>query len=108
MVPTATIFERPPGGFALPPVHPGRTLAAEIAMRGLTPHALALRLRVPANRISEIVAGRRAISAETALRLGRYFGTGAAFWVNLQSQFDLATAERELGAQIAKEVEQAL
>jgi addiction module HigA family antidote len=88
-------------------VHPGRTLAAEIAARGLTAHALALKLRVPANRLSEIVSEKRGISAETALRLGRYFGTGAAFWMALQSQYDLATAERELGEQIAKEVEQA-
>lgn len=97
----------PPGGFPLPPVHPGRTLSAEIEARELTPHALALKLRVPANRISEIIAGRRGISAETALRLGRYFGTGPSFWVTLQSQYDLAVAERDLGGRIAAEVEQA-
>ena len=66
-----------------------------------------MKLRVPANRISEIIAGKRGISAETALRLGRYFRTGAAFWINLQSQYDLASAERELGARIAAEVEEA-
>ncbi len=70
------IFEYP-GGVALPPVHPGHTLAAELAARGLTAGALALKLRVPANRLSDIVRGRRAISPETALRLGRYFGTSA-------------------------------
>lgn len=101
------IFSSPPGGFPLAAVHPGKTLDAELAARGLTAHALSLKLRVPANRISEIVAGKRSISAETALRLGRYFGTGAAFWANLQSQYDLAVAERELGDQIATEVEQA-
>jgi addiction module HigA family antidote len=101
------IYESPHGGFRLPPVHPGETLAAELAARAMTPHALALKLRVPANRISDIVGGRRAITAETALRLGRYFGTGAAFWVNLQSQYDLALAERELGERIAAEVEEA-
>jgi addiction module HigA family antidote len=101
------ITPSPPGGFVLPPVHPGRTLAGELEARGLTAHALALKLRVPANRISEIVAGKRGVSAETALRLGRYFGTGAAFWVSLQSKYELALAEQQLGAQISAEVEQA-
>jgi antitoxin HigA-1 len=87
------------------PIHPGRTLAGELMARGLTGRALALKLRVSANRISEIIAGRRAISPETALRLGRYFGTGARFWINLQSQYDLALAERALGKRIAAEVE---
>lgn len=100
------VFEMPVGGFRLPPVHPGKTLAAELAARGLSAHALALKLRVPANRISEIVAGNRAISPETALRLGRFFATGAVFWLNLQSQYDLAVAEAELGKRIAAEVEQ--
>ena len=86
-------------------MHPGKTLADELEARGLSAHALALKLRVPANRISEIVAGKRGISPETALRLGRYFGTGAVFWINLQGQYDLATAEAELGERIAAEVE---
>jgi addiction module HigA family antidote len=98
------IFEYP-GGLELPPVHPGRTLAAELAARGLTANALALKLRVPANRLSDIVRGHRAISPETALRLGRYFGTGAAFWMNLQANYDLALARQELGATIDREVE---
>ena len=101
------LHDAPPGGFMLPPVHPGTTLTAELVARGLTAHALALKLRVPANRISEIIAGKRGISAETALRLGRYFGTGAAFWLNLQSQYELAIAERELGSRIAAEVDAA-
>jgi addiction module HigA family antidote len=100
-------FAAPPGGFSLSPVHPGLTLAAELAARGMTAHALALKLQVPANRISSIVAGTRGISAETALRLGRYLGTGAAFWMNLQSHYDLAVAEKELGDRIASEVEKA-
>jgi addiction module HigA family antidote len=91
----------------LAPVHPGRTLAAELAARKLTANALALKLRVPSNRLSEIIRGQRSISPETALRLGRYFGTGAAFWVNLQAQYDLAIAEQEFGAQIVREVETA-
>ena len=104
---SSEIFASPPGGFALQPVHPGTTLAAELAARNLTAHALALKLRVPANRITEIIAGKRGISAETALRLGRYFKTGGAFWVNLQGQYDLAVAERALGSRIAAEVEEA-
>lgn len=101
------IHSSPAGGFRLPAVHPGATLAAELAARDVTPHALALKLRVPANRVSEIIAGKRGISAETALRLGRYFGTGATFWANLQSQYELALAEQELGSRIAAEVEEA-
>jgi antitoxin HigA-1 len=93
-----------PHGVSLPPVHPGRTLAGELNARGLSAHALALKLRVPANRITDIIRGQRAISAETALRLGRYFGTGAAFWMNLQSAYDLALAERDLGERISQEV----
>ena len=100
------IFMAPLGGFPLSPIHPGKTLAAELAARGLSAHALALKLRVPANRISEIIAGKRGISPETALRFGRYFATGAVFWLNLQSQYDLALAEQELGQRIAAEVEQ--
>jgi addiction module HigA family antidote len=96
-----------PDGLALPPSHPGETLAGELAARGLTANALALRLRVPANRISDIVRGRRALTAETALRLGRYFGTGARFWVDLQASYDLAVAERDLGEIIEKEVDPA-
>jgi antitoxin HigA-1 len=96
-----------PAGIPLPPVHPGETLAEEMAARGLSANALALKLRVPANRITEIVNGERGISAETALRLGRYFGTGARFWVNLQARYELAVAERELGAKIDREVEAA-
>ena len=96
-----------PSGVPIPPVHPGRTLASELSARGLAANALALKLRVPSNRLSEIIRGQRGISPETALRLGRYFGTGAAFWMNLQSQYDLAVAERELGERIKREVEAA-
>ncbi|SRR5258708_5539291 len=101
-----TIFAYPQG-VQLPPVPPGETLAEEIEARGLTAHALALKLRVPANRITGIVSGKRAITAETAIRLGRYFGTGAAFWINLQAAYDLAKAERDVGERIAREVEAA-
>lgn len=100
------ILERP-SGFRLPPVHPGRTLAGELVARRLTANSLALKLRVPANRLTDIVNGKRGISAETALRLGRYLGTGPAFWINLQANYELALAERDLGAQIEAEVETA-
>lgn len=89
------------------PVHPGRILAREMKARGLTANALALKLRVPANRISGIVSGKRAITPETALRLGRYFGTGAELWVRLQADYDLATVARELGETIDREIEAA-
>ena len=101
------IFDAPPDGFAMAPVHPGEVLHEEIAARGLTAHALGLKLRVPANRLTEIIAGKRGISPDTALRLSRYLGPGAAFWLNLQSQYDLAMAEKRLGAKIRAEVEAA-
>lgn len=87
------------------PVHPGRALADEMEARNMTANALAIKLRVPASRIGEIIKGRRAISPETALRLGRYFGNGAGLWIRMQANYDLAKAEQELGARIAKEVE---
>ena len=101
------IFDAPPDGFALAPVHPGEVLQEEIAARGLTAHALGLKLRVPANRLTEIINGKRGISPDTALRLSRCLGPGAAFWLNLQSQYDLAVAEKRLGAKIRAEVEAA-
>ncbi|HTZ72143.1 MAG TPA: HigA family addiction module antitoxin [Acetobacteraceae bacterium] len=94
-----------PNGLNLAPVHPGRTLAAELSARDLSASALALKLRVSANRVTDIVRGERAISAETALRLGRYFGTGAEFWMNLQAQYDLAVARRQYGGAVEREVE---
>jgi antitoxin HigA-1 len=100
-------LKAPAGGFKMRRVHPGLTLAETIREHGLTAHALALKLRVPANRISGIVNGRRGITADTALRLARYFGTTAAFWMNLQSSYDLYVAERDLGEKIAAEVEKA-
>ncbi len=86
------------------PIHPGRVLKDELEARGISGNRLALDLGVPANRIGAIVGGKRAISAETALRLGHYFGAPARFWLDLQSQYDLALAERELGAEIRRSV----
>ncbi len=87
------------------PVHPGEILLEEFLNElGMTMHELALALRVPANRISQIVEGKRGISADTALRLGRYFGTGPELWINLQSRYDLESAKDELGDIIEREV----
>jgi addiction module HigA family antidote len=92
-------------GERLPPVHPGEVLREEfLAPLGLTPHALALALRVAPNRITAILAGARAITAETALRLARYLGTSPGFWLNLQKAYELDVAEREAGARIRAEV----
>jgi addiction module HigA family antidote len=76
--------------------------------RGLSANKLALALRVPSGRITQILNGKRGISAETALRLARYFGNSAQFWVNLQSRFDLAVVEENIGAKVIAEVEQAV
>ena len=87
-----------------PRTHPGRGLRAELDARGLSANELALALRVPANRITAILRGERAVSAETAVRLGRYLGTGAEFWMNLQSQFDISVVEAIKGDRIHREV----
>ena len=89
------------------PIHPGRILRRELQARGLSANALARALRVPSGRIVDILNGKRSITAETALRLGRYFRNEPQFWINLQSQYDLAVATRELGSRIAREVEAA-
>ena len=86
-------------------VHPGEVLRADFLDElGLTAHALALALRVPANRITTILAGDRAVTADTALRLSRHFGTSAGFWLNLQKAYELEVAERAAGARIRAEV----
>ena len=89
------------------PIHPGRILRRELKARGLSANALSRALRVPSGRIVDILNGKRRISAETALRLGRYFGNDALFWLNLQAQFDLAVAMRDIGERVAREVEAA-
>jgi addiction module HigA family antidote len=101
------VFLAPPDGFNLEPIHPGEVLQEELASRGLTANALALKLRVPANRLTEILNGKRGISPDTALRLSRYLGPSAPFWLNLQSQYDLARTEKRFGAKIRAEVESA-
>lgn len=89
----------------LPPIHPGEILREEFLVPlGMSAHELALALRVPATRINDIVNGKRGITADTALRLSRYFGTSAKFWMNLQSAYELEAAEDQLGPAISREV----
>ena len=88
-------------------IHPGRILKRELATRGLSANKLALALRVPSGRITGILNAKGAITPETALRLGRYFGNSAQFWLNLQARYDLLIVDRELGKRIKAEVEQA-
>ena len=79
------------------PVHPGEILKEELETRSLSANRLAQAIQVPANRISLVLKGQRGISADTALRLARYFGTSPQFWLNLQNGYDLKRAERENG-----------
>ena len=89
----------------LPPVHPGEVLLEDFMKPlGLSQYRLAKDIGVPALRISQIVHGRRAITADTALRLARYFGTSAAVWLRLQARYDLEVAEVLLGERIDREV----
>ena len=88
----------------LKPIHPGEVLHEVLDEAGLTVNALALALRIPANRIGAIVKGQRGITADTALRLARYFGTSAQIWMNLQARYELAAAEDSLSDQIEREV----
>jgi len=87
-----------------PSVDPGRVLRREMAARKLSANRLALDLGAPSGRITDILNERRSITADTALRLGRYFGNSAQFWLDLQSQYDIAVVERERGAEIRKRV----
>jgi addiction module HigA family antidote len=88
-----------------PPIHPGETLREEyLKPLGLSMNKLALDLRVPITRISEIVHERRGITTDTALRLARYFNTSARFWLNLQAAYDLEVAEDESSGRIEQEV----
>src|ERR1700682_380108 len=84
--------------------HPGRLLKRELTVRGLSANQLALDIGVPSGRITDILNGRRSITAATPSRLARYFGNSAQFWLDLQSQFDMAVVERERGAEITRRV----
>ncbi|MSO68695.1 MAG: addiction module antidote protein, HigA family [Alphaproteobacteria bacterium] len=83
------------------PIHPGEILADELAELGISATALARTLRVPANRISQIIAGKRAITVDTALRIGKWLGTGPELWLNLQKTFELDQARSEIGKALA-------
>jgi addiction module HigA family antidote len=89
----------------LDPIPPGEILYEEFMQPlGISMNALARDLDVPPNRISEIVNGKRAVTADTALRLAKYFGTGAELWLNLQTDYDLRVTRREQGARIEARV----
>ena len=90
----------------LDPIHPGEVLLEEfLGPLGISQYRLAHAISVPPRRINEIVHGNRAISADTALRLSRFFGTSAQFWLNLQARYDLETERDRLGARLKSEVE---
>ena len=88
-------------------IHPGQILKEELEARGLSATAFGLKLRVPPQRIQEIVGGRRAITPETALRIGRALGTGARLWLTMQQAYDLSQAESRYGERVRAEVDAA-
>ena len=89
----------------MPPVHPGEILLEDfLKPLGITQYRLAKSIGVPQRRIGEIVAGKRSLTADTALRLARFFGTDAQSWVNLQAHYDLEIARDKLGGRLEKEV----
>ena len=84
------------------PIHPGETLREDLDALGMSAAALARQIEVPVNRITQILNGQRAITGDTALWLGRYFGTSGEFWLNLQKLYELRLAEQNTGAEIAR------
>ena len=92
----------------MPPIaHPGRLLRRELKARGISANRLALDLGVPSGRVTDILNGRRSITADTAVRLGRFFGNRPQFWLDLQGQYEIALVERECGEEIARRVQPA-
>lgn len=83
-------------------VHPGEVLREELAELGVSQADFARQIDVPPNRVSQIITGKRAVSGDSALRFGHWFGMSPQFWINLQAQFDLATAERVAGATVRR------
>jgi addiction module HigA family antidote len=79
------------------PIHPGRHLAEQLDALGMSAAELARRIKVPTNRVTQILNGQRAVTGDTALRLGHFLGTSAEFWLNLQMLYDLRVAERDFG-----------
>ncbi len=84
------------------PIHPGETLCEDLDALGMSAAELAKRIDVPTDRIAEILDGRRAVTGDTALRLGRFFGTSGEFWLNLQKLYELRLAECRSGAAVAQ------
>ena len=83
-------------------VHPGEILKDELDELGVTPTEFARQIDVPPNRVSQIIAGKRAVTGDTALRFGHWFGTEPQFWLNLQSAYDIRLAEEKSGREIAR------
>jgi addiction module HigA family antidote len=90
---------------ASPPIHAGEILADELEELGISASELARSLHIPTNRITQILKGQRGITADTALRLGRWFGTGAELWLNLQKTYELRLAEELSGEEIQKMIQ---
>ena len=84
------------------PIHPGETLREDLEALGMSAAELARRIEVPVNRITQILNGQRAVTGDTALRLGRFFGTSGEFWLNLQKLYELRRAERDHGDEIGR------
>ena len=82
------------------PIHPGEILADELIEVDISAAELARQIKVPANRISQILSGKRSITADTALRLGKWFGTGPKIWLNLQQAFELDMAQQRIGSDL--------
>lgn len=89
---------------ARPPIHPGEILADELAELNVSAAQLGRELHVPTNRITQILNGKRAITADTALRVGQWFGTGPELWLNLQKQYELRLAEQQVGQEIRRTI----
>ncbi len=84
------------------PTHPGETLREDLSALGMSAAELARRVEVPVNRLTQILNGQRAVTGDTAIRLGRFFGTSAEFWLNLQKLYELRLADRKSGAAISR------
>jgi addiction module HigA family antidote len=87
---------------ARPAIHPGEILADELEELTVSPTELARQIKVPANRLTQIIQGKRAVTGDTALRLGHWFGTSAQFWLNLQTAHDIRVAAQQVGAEIKR------
>jgi len=104
MLKLSIIIERKNTMNAMRPIHPGEVLKDELAEIGMSANAFAQALHVPANRITAILNGSRSITADTALRISRFFGTTPEFWLNLQTAYDLKVAKLAVGSKIELEV----